>query len=416
MNNFKFRKRVAVVLGSTLFFINACSTYPFETQNAQNAFYSGDYDKAAQLLEKNAKEDSKDQLLYLYDRGMALHLAGKYRESEKMLLAADKMGEIKDYTSISAEIASVLINENIKQYKGEDFEKVITNAFLAIDYVLDGQFEDALVECRRVNEKLYKYKFEAKRNYEQNPFARYLAALIWEASGNLTDAYIDYKKAEELTPDFAYLKSDLIRLAKRLDRPEDLKKWKKQFGEEVAVPTPKEEAKTGEIILIYQQGRSAVKKPHPENHRFPKFYARSSLTQTARIEVGDEKKSEDSQKIYSVSDVAIKTLDDAYAVLVAKAAANVASRMIISDQVRQKNELLGLATWIGLAATDQADVRHWSTLPETLQFARVRVAPGVHDVKIVGLTSAGQTSGEEKSFQINVAAGKKVFLNWRSLQ
>ncbi len=393
--------------------IIGCSSYPFETQNAQNAFYMGDFDRAANLLDGKSKDDGKDQLLYLFDRGTALQLAGKYDESSRDWLKADKMSEVKDYTSLSTEAATLLTSENIKQYKGEDFEKVIINAFIAINYLMLHNYEEALVECRRVNQKLYRYKSEAKKNYEQNPFARYLSAMIWEATGNYDDAYIDYVETHKLVPDFHHVKLDLLRLSKRLQREEDYAKWRSEFST-LSIPTAKEEKSTGEIILIFQQGKTAVKRPHPVGQRFAKFYPRFSTSQRAKMEI--DGKSELSEKIYSVSDVAIKTLDDAFAGLLAKKAVGVAAKAVVADQVRQQSPILGILAWIGLNAADQADLRQWMLLPESLQFSRMRVTTGNKTVKVFALDSAGNPDGEEKTFIVDLKPGQKIFLNWRSLK
>src|SRR5690606_5080411 len=126
----------------------------------------------------------------------------KYGESSKLFISADRMTEIKDYTSLSGEAASLIVNDSILQYKGEDFEKVLINALNSINFVMMGAYEKALVETRRVNNKLYRYKFEAKRDYEQNPCGYYLAGLMWEASGDRDSAFIDYKKAVKRIPSF----------------------------------------------------------------------------------------------------------------------------------------------------------------------------------------------------------------------
>jgi hypothetical protein len=392
-----------------------CATYQSSTEKARNAFFEGHFADAAKDLESKANEDGKDQLLYLFDKGMALQLAGDYKPSEKDWIAADRMSDVKDYVSLSTEAATLLTNDSIKQYKGEDFEKVIVNAFLAIDYALEGNFEDALVECRRVNNKLTRYKIEAKRNYEQNPFARYLSGLIWESTGHPEDAYIDFKSTYELEPNFYYLKYDLERLAKKLGRDEDLKRWQGEFGN-LSTSLSKDPSKTGEVVLIYQQGKTAIKRPNPASPRFPKFFQQPSYTQEARIESVGDNVTEVTHRIYSISEVAIKTLDDAYAGLVAKRLAGVAAKAVVADQVRQKNELLGLVTWIGLNAMDKADLRYWSTLPNTLQFAIMRLSPGEHTIKVEGLSGSGQPTGEQAIFKANVTPGRKTFLTWRSLK
>src|SRR4051812_46821822 len=91
-------------------------------------FRDGDYDAAAESLRKGLAsqgESGRDRLLYLLDLGLALHSAGKYEESNKLFLEADKLAEIKDYTSLAAEATTLLVSENTKDYKGEDFEKVL---------------------------------------------------------------------------------------------------------------------------------------------------------------------------------------------------------------------------------------------------------------------------------------------------
>src|SRR6185503_7847510 len=139
-------------------------------------------------------ENGRDLLLYLLDLGLSLHSAGRYEESNQAFLKADKIAEIKDYTSLSTEGATLLTSENIKDYKGEDFEKVLINTYLAMNYALMGDYENALVEARRVNHKLHLMVSEGQRKYKQNAFARYLSAVLYEAEGEWNDAYIDYKK------------------------------------------------------------------------------------------------------------------------------------------------------------------------------------------------------------------------------
>src|SRR5690606_15448098 len=151
-------------------------------------------------------------------------------------------------------------NQGMVQYKGEDYEKVFLNAMLAINFLAMNDRDAARVETRKLNDKLHKYRFEAKKDYQQNPFAFYLSAMIWESHREWDDAYIDYKKAYETNPDIDYLKTDLIRAAQFARRPDEVAKWKKAFG-----ITKVEDIKDkGEIVLIYQQGWAPRKFPHPD--------------------------------------------------------------------------------------------------------------------------------------------------------
>ena len=50
------------------------------------------------------------------------------------------------------------------------------------DFVVVVNAEKIRVTGNKLNDKLYKFRFEGKRNYDQNPFAFYLSAMIWESN------------------------------------------------------------------------------------------------------------------------------------------------------------------------------------------------------------------------------------------
>lgn len=396
-------------------YLSGCATYQTKISGGYNELIQGNPGRAAEIFKPLAEEEGKDQLVYLFEYGTALQLAQRYDESNKVFLLADKMSEIKDYHSISKITTSLLLNEGQMQYKGDDFEKVIINAFLAINFLMKGELDSALVETRRLNEKLTKYRVEAKRDYEQNPFARYLGALIWESDGRWDDAYIDYAEVMRLNPSIESLKKDLLFAAKKSGRGEEVEKLKKQFPG-VSLDPSWNDPKVGEIVLIYQQGQGPIKQPNPDFVRVPKLYPRYSFGQRARMLIEGVGEIE-SEVISSVQDVAIKTLDDAYAGIVAKRMAGIATKAVVADQIRQKDKLLGDLAWIASNLADQADLRQWASLPQTFQVARKRVPAGKYKVKVLALSAANQPTGEILDEQeIEVKPRKKTFLNWRSFR
>ena len=390
-----------------------CAGYQKKADESRSLLRSGQFQTAVESLKPLAQKQNDDQLVYLLDYGTVQQSAGNYKESNDALLKADKISDIVDYHSLSRNVGSLVLNEGMIQYKGDDYEKVMINALIAINFLMLNDHENALVEARRLNEKLYKYKFEAKRDYEQNPFAFYLSGLLWEADGNFDNAYIQYTKAHGTQPGLSYLKEDLIRGAIAAQRPEEAEKWQKAFPG--VSPRPNWKSKGyGEIVLIYAQGWGPRKFPHPSFPRIPKLYPTPSSTQFAKLDV-EGVGSENSQVVLSVQDVAIRTLDDQYAGLIAKRVAGLAAKAVVADQIRQKNQLLGDLTWIGLNLADQADLRQWSTLPETFQVAKMLVPIGKYKVSVVGLNSAGSSSGETMPFQeVTVRPRKKTFIFWRS--
>jgi hypothetical protein len=167
-----------------------CATYQKQVGSARDKIKSGEFNQAVELLEPKALTPSDDQLVYLFDYGTALQLAGRYSDSHKAFQKAEEIADIQDYHSLTRLAGSVLLSEEVVQYKGDAYEKIMINALNAINFLEINNLEGALVEVRRLNNKLYKYKTEANKNYGQNVFATYLSAIIWEAEGKYDDAYI----------------------------------------------------------------------------------------------------------------------------------------------------------------------------------------------------------------------------------
>ncbi|MBX3020336.1 MAG: hypothetical protein KF799_01560 [Bdellovibrionales bacterium] len=389
-----------------------CTTYQSKLNGFREQLRANAPEKAAEQVKTKAYTDGDDQVVYLLEYGTAEQIAQNYEASNKAFLLAEDLTDIKDYHSISRVTGSLLLNEGMVQYKGDDYEKVMINAMLAINFLMLNDQEAARVECRKLNDKLYKFRFEGKRNYTQNPFAFYLSALIWEANKDWDSAYIDYKKAYELNPDLVYLKEDLIRAGIAARRPEEVAKWKSAFPN----VTPANLKDQGELILLYQQGWGPVKRPHPSFPRVPKLYPSYSETQRARLEV-EGGPSEPTQTVLDVTSTATETLDEQYAGLIAMRAAGIAAKAVMADQLRQKNQLLGELAWIGMNLADQADLRQWLTLPATIQIAKLRLKPGKYRVRIVGINQGGFPTGEATEWQqVSIVPRKKLFMNWRSLR
>ncbi|KHD88471.1 MAG: hypothetical protein OM95_08110 [Bdellovibrio sp. ArHS] len=408
-------QRLTPVVGLFLaLYLTGCATYQNKVQEARAALSRRDYDKALADLKPLAESPNDDQLVYLLDYGVALQVAGRLKESNQIFLQADRLSELVDYQSVSRIAGSLALNEEMVQYKGDTFEKIFINAYLAMNFLELNQLDDALVEARRINEKYLKYRADEKKAFELNSFSKYLSAMIWEASRSYDDAYIAYAEAYKIDPSISTIREDLIRSAKLARRMDSYQDWKKKF------PEVKEESSwydrsMGELVIIYQQGWGPRKAPSRSEYRFPTLVPVFSETQKARLNVVG--KNYLSREIYDVQSAAIETLNEDQGILIAKRVAGVATKAVLSDQVRQKDELLGALTWIALNVADRADVRQWSTLPQTIQTIRVPLAPGKYIYSIDGLDMSGASTGEGlENREIEIRAGQKKFVIWRSLK
>ncbi|MEW5995762.1 MAG: hypothetical protein AB1744_15400, partial [Candidatus Zixiibacteriota bacterium] len=118
---------------------------------------SGNSTGAAQLLEtarEGNKYAEKDRLIYFIDAGLLHHYAQNHQTSNEKLELAELAAEELFTRSISRAAASLLLNDNILEYSGEDYEVLYTNLVKALNYVALGDFDNAFVEIRRGNLKL----------------------------------------------------------------------------------------------------------------------------------------------------------------------------------------------------------------------------------------------------------------------
>ena len=120
-------------------FISSCSSLQTmeEQETLRSYVLKGEYQKDLDELEKiqsYKKETSK--LLYYLEKGIALHLQGKYKES---LSAFEKAKEIHTalYTeSITKNIETLLVNDSSDNYSGETYERSLIHFYLSLNHLL----------------------------------------------------------------------------------------------------------------------------------------------------------------------------------------------------------------------------------------------------------------------------------------
>ena len=417
-----------------------CATYQHKIKDAYDHLEAGRPDRAVMLLQPQAEAEGDDQLVYLLEYATALQQARQFKESDQAFLKAAKIAEIQDYHSLSRITGSLILSEGIMQYKGEPFEKVMIHVMLAINAAVIGDFENARVECRRIHQMLDKLKKESGLPFEQNPFARYLAALLWEADRSWDFSYLDYADAYKLNSQIGSLKANISYVARKAGRADDLSA--------LGLPpidrseyAAREKSDHGELIFIYQQGQGPVKYPNPEFPRLPRLYSRTSRGKLAQISVlpAKEKSAGESseassptgelevdgaamvkfmtERVFDLQDTAMRTLNDQYGAMVAKRIAGVAVKNAIAERVAEENRGLGALMWIGMNLADQADLRQWATLPESFQIGRLQLAPGTYRVQIDAIAPGVGSTGESAVFEdVLIRPRKKTFMNWRSFR
>lgn len=262
-----------------LVFISACAPITTHYALVEQRLATHDGMGADAAIEKEEGGYGRNnRLLYLLDRGMTLSLAGQFEKSNQLLDQAATTADTLYTDSITRSGASLLTNDNILPYAGEDFERVMIHLISALNYAQQGQLSEALVECRRVDTKLNsindQYK-DKKNGYKEDAFARYLSGILYEAQGDsegINNAFIAYRKSLEIYSDWttAYgtpippmIGADLLRTTDALGMREEHEVYKKQFPK-TAWTKISNQTKQGELIIVSFNGKS----PRKENHFF----------------------------------------------------------------------------------------------------------------------------------------------------
>lgn len=363
----------------------------------------GEYQKAADLIEAPAFTPGQDQLAYLLEYALIKQLEGDFVRSNEAFQLADRISEVKDYVSISDQAASIVFSESMVAYQGDDYEKMLINIFSALNYASLNNYESALVEIRRLNEKLEAYRDKTGRAYIENPMAYYLGAIMWEKQKKYDDACIDYTKAYDLLPNLSYLKEDLLYCSYKARRWEDLNRWKKEFQvDNYGKAQASIRDKKSEILVVVHQGWGPVKRPNPAWPRVPILVPRSNRIRGIQIRI--EKDSYRSQVAANIQHLSMDSLQKQYAGLMAKRIAARIAKEQIARRLDREDEGLGLLARVIMDVSDQADLRQWASLPETLQIIRIPVDKGQHQLEVDFIDSFGDVS---QSIPVSLEVGDR---------
>lgn len=399
----------------------SCSSV-IDLSSTQRLYREGDFSNAFHSL--MAKQDvilsQQGALILNLDGGMLSHMDGRWEVSNSMLSVSEREIQDKYTQSITANIASFIVNDNTKEYQGEDYEDIYINVFKALNYNQLGMDEDALVELRRSIEKqaLLKSKYEVQARkvsnyaYEQgidpvqsdtystsfssSALANYLAMVI--ARGNKDTNTFDYS-LDQVTKSFQ-TQGNLY--------PFPLPSSLKEEGKDI-------EAGKARLNLVAFNGLAPEKKEFVESiyvSRFnyakiayPVLVARRSDVKAIKVTL-DDKTSFRLEKIEDINAIAIETFKAKSAVTRLKAITRSMIKSIgiavydsaTEEAARQANtqksiasELLGLAFKIARDISETADVRSSHFLPSTAWAGGITVKPGTYTIKVEFLNNVGKT-------------------------
>jgi hypothetical protein len=227
--------------------------------------------KGADAIVAVAEKDygSKSRVLYGMDRGMTLQLAGDYQQSNAVLEEAEEELDRLYTRRIRTETLAFVTNDTALPYEGDPYEQVLINVLKALNYARLGEWQDALVEARRIDHRLnvLSDRTKEKNAYRDDGFARYLSGILYESTGDVNNAFIAYRKAYETfdatrqwshTAVPSQLRVDLLRTAEALHFTQELAEYRSVFPG-TRWETSQALQQLAQVVVISYNGRAPRK-------------------------------------------------------------------------------------------------------------------------------------------------------------
>ena len=445
-------------IGLLLWLSGCAAGYSGLMRGTLKSLEGGDYQKAIEQLE--AGKDQSDKLLYRLEKGLIYHYQGAYEASNKQFAKAEKLIDKRFTKSVSRELAAFVTNDAIRKYTGEEFERVLIHYYRTMNYEKLGQRDEALVECRKANLRLEDFAAAADYTltYKNDAFLQYMTGLFYAADGDLSDAYISFKDAEQGYQAYheqfgigvpRLLIDDLINTAVHLGYREDVEQYMERYRRAGVAPIP---SSGGDVVLFVETGKVPRKRQqeirlpifeaddtrhvhtlsdrmvsrhhrHRHHHPYGKVeywlkvatpYYEEGGSEVAGISVRAGGVEVDGVLVEGVGAIARRTLQDKEDAILARTVARALTKYIISEKAEDESEILGfLVNMLGMA-TEMADTRSWLSLPDEVHMARLSPPPGTIDLVVEFLNGRGQVIESGMIPQVVVDPDATTFLSYRS--
>ncbi len=458
----------ALVLATVMALLSGCSTYADRNLALRDDLARGEFD-AALLVVTEAERDS-DRLLNLLERGLILHYANRWEESNAVFEEAEALSDDLYTRSVSRAVASMLTNEGAVEYRAAPFEMALVPYFRAMNYIELGERDEALVEARKAELRLrdladmdaaLRGDNEASTvSVEDHAFIHYLRGMLHEWGGETNDAFLAYRRAAVSYREAAgrldaamppWLGADLLRTGLALGFRDELAEFENAYPG-LLPDTTDVDADLGRVVLFLETGWTphlvsvAADVPIFSDEegdsaelwavdlrgryvrgwnsdadiegwiRFalPEILETPSTVTGARISAGTLAGNAVTHRVEDVAGRAHLRFEDRMPGVILRAIARAVTKYLAKEQIGKKGELAGLLANLVGVATEQADTRCWLTLPQGIAMARLDLPTGVHDLRVELVDAAGRTVAVETVEGVAVRRGGWTFLSRRT--
>ena len=409
--------------------LSGCTSHAQRVAQVREAYYAGDLAAAAAAIDANLKDARFDADVLKLERAMVELSSGRPREAEQTLREVRDRFDLLEQKSAAEAAASYLTDDNRRAYAGEDYEKVLVRAMLALTNLMHdgGDAEAYSLQTIDKQEQIIaagatKEGENPKLAYQRVALAPYLRGILREATHlDYDDAERSYVTVCNWQPNFFHGQSDLDRATQGTHSAPGngvlyvfaLTGRGPYKIETVEVPSSAALLIAGEIVSAV--GSQTVP-PNVAPVKVARVVRPTDRPRTLVVDV-DSQPAGGTDTITYVSDLAVKQYDAIFPQVVARA---VARRIVKKGAVYgakemsgiEKGSLTGLAVDVaGIAweATESADTRCWGLLPAEIQVCRIELPAGPHEVALTPLAGV-KVAGRGITQHVEIANGRNTYV------
>ena len=363
------RKILYLVCG--LFLCGCAATMQSHLDDVQNNFANSDFQTTT---ESPASEQNNLDLLI---NGTALFLDDKYKESDSTFEEFNKRNISETSSSISREAAGLLVGQSVNSYKPYMMDSLFVSYYQLWDLLALHDWSNARVVINQSYKRQQDMSSEYKKLIENskkeiatdsqiaefinnnsndwlafrdimNPALMYLSGIYFLNDGDFDNAITYLKRADGMTPNNKYIKQDLEMAQKRI-RPTNTT-W--TFTETGFAPRLQEQNAS-----IYLFNIGLVQFTFSQAYQMPNYSIPKNAEMLANV---------DALFMTEYNEYRTNEILRAYTAAVSKTTA----QAVLYNSKSDYAPLLGIMSSIYTAASSNADVRTWATLPKYIYVAR----------------------------------------------
>ncbi len=405
-----------------------CASHADRLREVRTQFYQGSVETASITLDKYISNYPREAEAFKLDRAIVELAAGRPKEAEKLLHDARDALDYNSQGSLAEKAGSMLTDDTHTAYAGEDYEKILVRAMLAISNLMTGG-ADATAYALQVSDMQERIIASGAEGAQQTPklsykrvaLGEYIHGAIDEASRiDYNEAARSYTKVCSWEPSFPYGQYDVQRA---------LHGHHSQQGNGVLYvfalvgrgPYKVETVETGATVAMF--AASAVVNC-TANHTIPPSVAPIKVpkvivyhnSMNSVFVSADSRPIGPTATITDVGRLAVEQYQAIYPRVVVRAVLRRAAKEGIVYGAKealktQNNSWANLAMDLGgiaWEATESADCRCWGLLPDRIQVLRVEMPAGDHQVHLQPDGGFGGLLGADTT--VRIEPGRNTYL------